>query len=119
MKKRRGRRKESGRRAPLVQPVQVPLEVDNSIFEHVRINRSVYEMFEMRASGRCSKEIVIKNDPGAEITLVAPRLYDWALKNGLLRNIVRHRSSVAARAGVGLPVPWRARATADLFFSFR
>ena len=89
----------------------MPLEVNNSIFEHVRINRSVYEMFEMRASGRCSKEIVIKNDPGAEITLVAPRLYDWALKNGLLRNIVQSSapSSVSFTAGTSARVDTKAQ----------
>jgi len=47
--------------------------VANSIFAHVRINTSVYEMFEMRPKhSRVTKDIVIKNDPGAEITLVAP-----------------------------------------------
>ena len=83
----------------------------NSIFAHVRINTSVYEMFEMRPRhSRVTKDIVIKNDPGAEITLVAPRLYDWALSQGLLRNIVTSSrdASVSFTAGTSAAVDTKA-----------
>ena len=59
--------------------------VSNSIFEHVRIRRSIYEMFEIRSPRlTVAKLIVVKNDPGAELTLISPTLYDWAKDKGIL-----------------------------------
>ena len=59
--------------------------VSNSIFEHVRIRRSIYEMFEIRSPRlTVAKLVVVKNDPGAELTLISPTLYDWAKDKGIL-----------------------------------
>jgi hypothetical protein len=62
--------------------------VPESIFEHVRIRRSIYEMFDIRSSPRLSvaKLAVVKNDPGAELTLISPTLYDWAKEKEILFN---------------------------------
>jgi hypothetical protein len=40
--------------------------VPGPLYQHLRVVRSIYEVFEMRPSGEVSREIVVKNDPGAE-----------------------------------------------------
>ena len=56
----------------------ITTRVRGSLYKHLKIVWSIYEVFEDRPPGDVSREIVIKNDPGAEMTLISPILYDWA-----------------------------------------
>ena len=56
----------------------ITTRVRGLLYKHLRIVRSIYEVFEVRPPGEVSREIVIKNDPGAEMALISPILYDWA-----------------------------------------
>jgi hypothetical protein len=59
-------------------------------------------MFEIRSPRlTVAKLIVVKNDPGAELTLISPTLYDWAKDKGILFNeiISTRAAAVSFTAG--------------------
>jgi len=62
-------------------------------------------VFEVRPSGEVSSQIVVKNDPGAEMTLISPILYDWASVKGILQDeIVAEATKVSFTAGAGAAI---------------
>ena len=96
---------ESGKRIDTHSPACVEantMKVLGSLYQHLRVVRSIHEVFEIRPSGEVSRQIVIKNDPGAEMTLISPILYDWAKEKGLLCDeIIAEATKVSFTAGAG------------------
>ena len=83
----------------------VTTRVRGSLYRHLKIVRSIYEVFEVRPPGEVSREIVIKNDPGAEMTLISPILYDWAKEKDMLHGeIMAEPTQVSFTAGAGAAI---------------
>ena len=83
----------------------VTTRVRGSLYRHLKIVRSIYEVFEVRPPGEVSREIVIKNDPGAEMTLISPILYDWAKEKDMLHGeIMAEATQVSFTAGAGASI---------------
>jgi len=79
--------------------------VSGSLYQHLRVVRSIYEVFEVRPCGEVAREIVIKNDPGAEMTLISPILYDWAREKDIIHDeIVASPTKVSFTAGAGAEI---------------
>ena len=56
------------------------------LHEQGRVGDNVYEVFQVQPRSRMQQDILIKNDPGAQITFIDPGLFKFGLKEGFIRN---------------------------------
>ena len=51
-----------------------------------RVGGNVYEVYQVQPRSTMQRDVLIKNDSGAQITFVAPDLYEFGIKEGFIRN---------------------------------
>ena len=47
---------------------------------------NVYEVYQVQPRSTMQRDVLIKNDSGAQITFVAPDLYEFGIKEGFIKN---------------------------------
>ena len=51
-----------------------------------RVGENVYEVYQVQPRSTMQRDVLVKNDPGAQITFVAPDLFAFGLKEGFIKN---------------------------------
>ena len=51
-----------------------------------RVGDNVYEVYQVQPRSTMQRDVLIKNDSGAQITFVAPYLYEFGIKEGFIKN---------------------------------
>jgi hypothetical protein len=51
-----------------------------------RVGGSVYEVYQVQPRSTMQRDVLIKNDSGAQITFIAPDLYEFGIKEGFIKN---------------------------------
>jgi len=51
-----------------------------------RVGENVYEVYQVQPRSTMQRDVLVKNDPGAQITFVAPDLFEFGLKEGFIKN---------------------------------
>jgi hypothetical protein len=51
-----------------------------------RVGGNVYEVYQVQPRSTMQRDVLIKNDSGAQITFVAPDLYEFGIKEGFIKN---------------------------------
>ena len=76
--------------------------VKGSLYQHITVRRSIYEIWEIRPPRENARRVVIKQDPGAELTLISPLLYDYVKERGMLQDEIQSDdTAVSFTAGAG------------------
>jgi hypothetical protein len=93
---------------------RVPVKVESiivkgSLYQHITVRRSIYEIWEIRPPRENARRVVIKQDPGAELTLISPLLYDYVKERGMLQDEIQSDdTAVSFTAGAGAIIKQRA-----------
>ena len=64
-----------------------------------RVGDNVYEVYQVQPRSTMQRDVLIKNDSGAQITFVAPDLYEFGIKEGFIRN--QRRFETEEMLGIG------------------
>jgi hypothetical protein len=56
------------------------------LHEQGRVGDNVYEVFQVQPRSRMQQDVLIKNDPGAQVTFIDPDLFKFGLKEGFIKN---------------------------------